>query len=69
MKSMSVCYILCGLAVCLSALAVWRSMKNVKTIKVLVQIVRSIEPLYESVGHIYDYLLHDHNDGEEEGLR
>lgn len=44
-------------------------MENVKTIKVLVKIIKHIETLYESVDHIYDYLLHDHNDGEEEGLR
>lgn len=44
-------------------------MEIIKTINVLIKIVKHIDPLYESVGHIYDYLLHDHNDGEEEELR
>lgn len=66
---MIVCCIVCGISLFLSVWAVWRSLEIIKTINVLIKIVKHIDTLYESVSHIYDYLLHDHNDGEEEGLR
>ena len=62
---MIMCYILCGIAICVSIWAAWRAKKNTKAIIELIEVAKHLEPLYESIDHIYGYLLNEQtNEGE-----